>query len=58
MAIMGCPEGMPFDCVGATMHIEGLILEIGCHVCQYKYGRHYLEAGRGRRQVDRLKKFL
>ena len=46
---------MPFACVGVTMHIEGLILEIGCHVCQYKYGRHYLEAGRGRRQVDQLK---
>lgn len=49
---------MPFDCVGVAMHTERYPLEIGCHVCQYKYGRHYLEAGRDRRQVEQLKKYL
>lgn len=49
---------MPFDCVGVAMHTEKYSLEIDYHVCQYKYGRHYLGAGGGRKQVDQLKKHL
>lgn len=47
---------MPFDCVGVEMHIEGHILEICCRFCQNKEGRCFLEAGRGKRQVNLLKK--
>jgi len=47
---------MPFDCVGVEMHIEGHILEICCRFCQNKDGRCFLEAGRGKRQVNLLKK--
>ena len=47
---------MPFACVGVTMHIEGLILEIGCHVCQYKYGifrsRQGQKAGRSVKKIS------
>ncbi len=38
------------------MHIEGLILEIGCHVCQYKYGifrsRQGQKAGRSVKKIS------
>ena len=47
---------MPFDCVGVAMHIEGHNLEICCRFCQNKDGKCSLETGRGKRQVNLLKK--